>query len=638
MTKISKNMKKIISTIIILFSTILYSKSQDIVEVNQEYKQNTDYKFNSEWHYLSTDLYLFNGLKFQDLLYQLYPLSGKKKKNPANELQNILITAKIDGTSLGNLTYPIYNFKVDNSSAEIKTFTADSYEAVRIIDNLPLSGMSGKKVEAAINVEIITAEKSNKVFDFVAEQLSQISSYSTPLSATKTLVGELGNLIKTKTGNQEYKFSSTIRLYEEQDFNKRISSIAIYSFIPSHTKTANIDTTEISKLIKQPNIEINRKLLSEIVKCENYPFMVAVNYRSKYVSEPVVGDETTHETVEARLQKVKKAYDSQLLSQDIYRQEIKLIDFLKQFVQLKNNINNYLLNYRNKTTEDFSGFYYNILNDYLSLNNIYNDRLKEFSKDPIFVNEFKSLYENILTNSDVYFDAENNLKNIKNIAKEMYKQKNNASQKFNAQENEKTLATLHSIQFSTKKPLPQHILELNNIISTIENQQYKNIFADNVNKLNNMQPSEQANTFCEKLKTEINATYCQTCREKATVAVSEYAKREEEANRKIALSKAENTKNAAGDMIFNLLEKEQTINKHFANDFPNGLTPQAQYVKEQFVSLQKKREILQNMIKKDYSNDKNSQIITHIDEMEYTKMEIEKLLNSICEKMPEICK
>ena len=628
--------------LIILLLTIapVFGFAQDIVEVNQEYKRNADFKFNSEWHYLSTDLYLFNGLKFQDLLGQIYPPGSKKKKNPANELQSILITAKIDGTALGNLTYPIYNFKVDNSSSEIKTYTADSYEAVRIIDNLPLSGISGKKVDASVNVDIITAEKTNKVFDFVAEQLGQISSYSTPLSATKTLVGELGNLIKAKTSSQEYKFSSTIRLYEEQDFNKQICSIAIYSFIPSHVHSADIDTTEIGKFMMQPTQELSRKLLSELVKCRDYPFMVAVNYRSKYVSEPVTGDETTHETVEARFQKVKKSYESGLLSQEIYRQETKFVDFLRQFVALKNSIGNYQLNYRNKTTEDFSGFFYAILRDYISLHDIYSERQKEFSKDPVFLNEFKSLYESILLNGDVYLDADNNLKNIKNIANEMEKasQPSYANQKFDAQANEKTLATLHSIEFSNKKPLPQHILELNNLISKIENLQYKNVFSQKVNKLNTMQPSEESAAFCEKLKAEINATYCRECREKSSLAVSEYTKREEEANRKKLLKKAEETKKVADELIFNLLEKEQKIKENFSTNYPDGLTPQAEYIKEQFFVLQKKRENLQSMIKKDLSVQKNSQIVAFTEDVDYERMEIEKLLSSICEKLPEICK
>ena len=188
-------------TTALLTATPFMLMAQNVVTASAEYRKSVKYDFNAEWHYLSSELYLFNAHSFSPLLQELY-YSPKKKKKP-DDIQNILITAKIDGNTLAGLTYPIYNFNVDNSQGDMRTFTAANYEAVNIIDNLPLSSVAGGKIDAEINVDIITGDNSNRLFDFVAEQLTNISAFATPLSATKTLVGELGSLIKAKSGKKD---------------------------------------------------------------------------------------------------------------------------------------------------------------------------------------------------------------------------------------------------------------------------------------------------------------------------------------------------------------------------------------------------------------------------------------------------
>ena len=145
--------------------------AQCIITANAEFRKNIKFDFNSEWHYLTTELYLCNAHQFSPMLSDMFNPTKKKKK--PDDIQNIFISAKIDGTSLSGITYPIYNFTVDNSQNDMRTFTAADYEAVTIIDNLPLSSVTNGKIDAAINVDIITGGNSGLLYDFVLERMDK---------------------------------------------------------------------------------------------------------------------------------------------------------------------------------------------------------------------------------------------------------------------------------------------------------------------------------------------------------------------------------------------------------------------------------------------------------------------------------
>ncbi len=615
------------------------ASAQDMLTVNPEFKKVSSFEFNNEWHYLTSEMFLFNGTKFQPLVNDLYANVPKKSKTSLPSPENILITAKIDGTALGNLSYPIFNFNISTgSNGQLMTYTMDSYEAIRIMDNLPLSSLSNGKIDCNINVDLITKDKPNKIYEFVASQLGQISNWTTtPLTAAKTLVGELGNLITTKTNNKEYKFNSTIRLYEEEDFSKRVASISVYSFIPSRIHQAGIDSSAIAKYLNtNDNPKLDRSRLNTLIRCDKYPFMVIVNYKSKYVSEPVIGDETTSETVDARLTKVKKAYESGLLSSDIYTQELKLVEYLYAFVTLKSSINNYLLNYKNKITDDFRMQYTQIYDNYLHLRGILNTRKIEFAKSAIFINEFLSTYNTILTNAEMYLDGDNNLRNLKNIAKLMTDPDADAA-KFDAERNEKNLAILHSVEFPTDHPEFNNVADLMAKISKLENEQYKNVFSKKVDKLKLMQPSAEATTFCESLKNEMNTTYCRSCRENVNSAINDYLQRLDSENLRNAQKRLSNTISQAKDQIFNILQKEKIIRKHFEQDYGDTLPDDVEYIYEDFEKLQNNREKLQSVIKKDYSDQNTTQLNLISDNIEYEAQDLAKILDNICKKMPELC-
>ena len=615
-------------------------KAQELLTVNREFTINSQFDFNGEWHYLTSDLYLFNASKFQSLLNDLYPVPPKKKKIAYDAPQNILLTAQVIGTPLPEITYPVFNFNVMDSDQGLTTFISESYEAVRLIDNLPITSLTNKKADCKINIEVITKENSNKLFDFIASQLKTVSSWTTaPLSTAQTVIGELSKLLSSKTTGKDFKFNSTVRLYDEQDFNKRVSSISLYSFLPSNIHRAAVDSTHLSEFMrKEENPQVDKNKLSQLIKYYGYPYIVIVNYKSKYVTEPVIGDETNSETVKARLSKVKRQYDNGLLSTALYEHELKLINYLEAFVDLKQSIDIYKLNYKNRINDDFSRLFLTIFSKFRFLKNIYDVRLKEFSKDGIFINEFLPTYQSIMTNAEVYLESDNNLKNLKNMVIVLcgYSDKTNTS-KIDSKRIENDLSILHTVEFPKGAFTEDCVTELENVISKLETSLYQNVFATKTAKLQSMPTSPQATAFCEALKNDLNNTYCKLCREKANEAVNDYTQRLSKENDRIAQEKLSLSISNAKDIIFNVLQKEKIIQKHFDEDYKDGLSTQEEFILEDFKKLQSLRSDLVTQTKKDLSGLTPTQKDILTDEILYKTQDLAKILEQICKRMPQLC-
>ena len=161
-------MKKLLLWVITVFMSVKIVNAQDVMIVKHEFSSDMDYVFNGEWHYLTSDLYLFNGSKFQDIINSLYINRQKKKKTGSDLPQNVFITAAIEGTPLQEVCYPVFNFAVSEGENGARTYATDSYDAIRLIDNLPISSLNGK-VDCKINAEILTKEKENRIFEKVLD-------------------------------------------------------------------------------------------------------------------------------------------------------------------------------------------------------------------------------------------------------------------------------------------------------------------------------------------------------------------------------------------------------------------------------------------------------------------------------------
>ncbi|RLD83727.1 MAG: hypothetical protein DRJ10_02955, partial [Bacteroidetes bacterium] len=339
-----------ISLFALIFSFTLFSgtaAAQVTIKTLAVYKKAVDFNFSSEWQYLSTDLYLFNTGKFGYLINQIVAANnvGKKKKKWQQEtIQSIFIKAIIKDVKFfgSDMVYPIYNLKVSKDQ-DYTTQASANVEVIRLIDNLPLTGAKDF-IDAELSGQIITQKNSNEFLRLVATQLQNISKYSKPNVAILDLVGELGKFIESKTTGKQYKFSSTIRLYEDQDFSKRLHSINIFVLLPSSIEKINVTTDNLTNYLNTTEYPIiDQKKLRQFLNFRRYPMIVIANYKSRYNSQPVIGDQINFDYIAERKLKVSNAYQSELINKDTYVQENMLISYLELFARFKLDINNYKL-------------------------------------------------------------------------------------------------------------------------------------------------------------------------------------------------------------------------------------------------------------------------------------------------------
>lgn len=216
----------------------------------------------------------------------------------------------------------------------------------------------------------------------------------------------------------------------------------------------------------------------------------------------------------------------------------------------------------------------------------------------------------------------------------LYNDRHNA--KADSAQNENALQTLHSVKFP-QGGAAEDIAELNTLISKIENQQYTQVFAAKIDKLKNMQPSPAATEYSERLKDDVNSTYCRICRTEADSAIASYTRRLELSNQQAARAKLAHNIALARDRIFYILQREEAINTYFKEKYPDTMPADAQFLYEDFEKLRQNREKLQNAIKADYENAKTSVIESAADDIESASTELGKLLDALCAKNSELC-
>ncbi len=237
--------------LVALFIGINCSAQRDI-EPKLIYSDTSNYTFTGEWQYLSTDIFLFNGDKFSNLINELdfarvEPKKNRRKKTSLEleQLEYLFITASLKNVKFfgdNDVTYPLYNFQISkDKDSKYQTFVSDNIDHVRIIDNLPLYSAKDY-IDAEIQVKAITNNDRDQILSLVAMQLKNLSKILTPTDAVMGIIGEFGNFIESNTKKKEYKFSSTIRLFEQKNFDTRIHSLKIYALSTANSKPVEIST------------------------------------------------------------------------------------------------------------------------------------------------------------------------------------------------------------------------------------------------------------------------------------------------------------------------------------------------------------------------------------------------------------
>jgi hypothetical protein len=506
--------------------------SQQNIETRLGYSYNDKFEFSDEWQYLSTDIYLFNGGKFNRVLNEIESGAKKKgKKNYAYELEYLFITAQLKNLKLfGNdqIVYPLFNFQINKDKNDYHTQVSDHLEVVRIIDKMPLTSAQNS-IDAAINAKAVTNQDGDQVFNLVASQLVSLSNLTNPSVAVMSLVGEFGNLLSARAKKKEYKFSSTIRLYEGQDFDTRLHSVKVYVFVPGEVKTVTLKPAKLADYLAKNSNKLDRKLLGDAIGYNEYPYIVVANYKSLYKVDVLTGDEVTMDLIEKRKQKIQTAYDTKLMNDETYRQEKLYVEFLRIFAEMKQNLNAYRLNYRNNSPDINSKNLFGIMQEYKRLKTAFDAREKEFEKNTTYKNIFRSEYESILANADLYLDADHNLKNAKVLVNTLQELESNPKAWDTPVKREAALARLSSVELPRADYLSASVEgeAIVRLTKRLEDMQYRDVFEKDVKKLADTQASDETIPVRNALQDKANTSNCLSCRDKVRDAVGDYNKRYE---------------------------------------------------------------------------------------------------------------
>jgi len=640
-------MNRIIASTIFFLLIFASAFGQSSIKTHKLYEFKTAEVLSDEYQYLSTELYLFNASQFTGLVNALDP---RKKKGPflwrkinQDKIEYLMITANIKDIKYygGDIIYPIYSFQatpLDKDGYEVHV--DDNQEVIRIFDNLPLNP-GRNAIDADIKGEIITTSTKDKILNIIADQLINISEVPSPTVASLGIIKEFGRFMKMSTGKNLYKFNSTIRLYEGQDFSKQFYSLDVYCFTPSMQSEFNFSTDSIDLFLKnKSNPEIDRKILAGLIEFSEYPYFIVVNYKSRYKSEEIIMDDITVESIAKHRIKIKQKFeDGTIPSQSAYIQEIKMLDFLEEFVEFKTQINTYRLNEKNQITQDISKILYLVAEAYTKMQRSYANREIEFKNDQTYQNSFREKYLNILAKADLMLELNQPLKNIRDIYSCINPQKRYIAEP-SAVELENQLRVLHQFVIPEYAAQKELAMTISKKIGENERVIYQQSYEKAIQQLKSNQQIPEGIVTRDLLINQIKNSNCKTCLTEVRQTIEEFNQRYE-LSRRVEIEKTiRNTRKEAKDLIYFCLYKEKCVSETIDLLYPDPLTKPkhvdrlVNFTNELIV----KRSILEQLIEMRFEDTDYVQMEGINNDMTVLIKDLKDGYSGLCIKMSELCK
>ena len=567
--------RKLTLVVALFLSATTIFLGQSKIKTRLLHSDTSSYNFTSEWQYLSTDVYLFNGKKFTGLINELDFTKEQKgglfnfKKESNEFLEYLYITASLKNVQFFNkqeITYPLYNFRVNREKDNrYRTYISDDIDHIRIIDNLPLYSAQDF-IDAEINVHAITNNTGDQVMKMIARQLKNISNITNPSSAVLSLVGELGSFMESSSRRKEYKFRSTIRLYEKKDFDSRIHSVKIYAMVTDNSKNYGVDNKKLQSYLQDlSNRSVNRKKLNSLIDFQAYPYLVVVNYKSLYRMDAVSGDEITFASIEERKIQIENDFNSGLINENTYRLEKDFIKFLTIFANLKKTLEMYNLNFKTGNSEAISNSVFNIVQYYRQLLETYRQLKFKYRNNSTFHRVFEPEYESILGYAEIYLEKDHYLTNCRNIAESTLKLDTMNIQKLDSAETERYLNHLHFADVFNQQHLKE-VPEGETIIRQIEkleNKHYQSEFETRIKKVEQLTGRIKKPKITGRLYKDARRTNCLKCKDSSLKVLSEYEALRNNYLRQKALKDLDSMKKEVENDIFSYLEKYDNIRNNF---------------------------------------------------------------------------
>ena len=523
---------------IIVLATALNSLAKaQAIETRMCFADTTGFSFSGEWQYLSTDVFLLNGHQFDKVINDIYLPAGKKGKKRGvsqERLEYLYITAQLLNVKYfgdNDVVYPLYNFQISNEREEkYKTFVSENIEAMRIIDNLPLYS-AGNSIDAKIDVKAITSADKDGIMGFFGRQLQVLASTGGIGKPVLALIGEMGNFIESNAKKKEYRFSSTIRLFEQKNFDTRLHSLRVYAMVTPNTPTLRMSTSSLRGFMDTCAVaELNKGDLERLLHFRNYPLIVVANYKSLYRMDGISGDEVNFANIDKRKVNVENNYRDKLISDETYRQEKTFTSFLTIFANFKSQIELYTLNARTGNIDAANNALGGIVQSYVGLLNEYDLINFKYKDNSIFIKSFKSEYASIGDFASYYLENDPTLRGIKIMSNTLVElNKNGVPRK--SEDRERVLRNLRYVDnfnndFRTKTKEGQNIVTQ---INHVEDALFAQDFNVPVARLNSIQVREGVkDETLVQLSEKVGSTACRKCRDRSQEAIKHYYARMEE--------------------------------------------------------------------------------------------------------------
>jgi len=606
-----KHLVKFLMVVALCFGVTTNFLGQSKIKTRLLHSDTSSFQFTSEWQYLTTDVYLFNAKKFPNLINELDFTKEQKgglfnfKKESNEFLEYLYITASLKNVRFFDkqeITYPLYNFRVDREKDNrYRTYISDDIDHIRIIDNLPLYSAQNF-IDAEIDVHAITNNSGDQVMNMIAGQLKNIANITNPSSAVMSLVGELGNFMESSSRRKEYKFRSTIRLYEKKDFDSRIHSIKIYSMVTDNSDNYEVDNKKIQSYLKDlSNRSIDRKTLDRLIEFQKYPYLVVVNSKSLYRMDAVSGDEITFSSIEERKIQIENDYNSGLINEDTYRLENDFLDFLTVFANLKKTLEMYNLNFKTGNSDAISNSLFNIVQYYRQLLETYRHNKFKYRQNSTFNRIFEPEYESIIGYADIYLEKDHYLTNCRNLAETNLTIDTLNIERLDSSEIEKYLNHLHftdkfNRQHLKEVPEGETILQQ---IKKLEQTYFRREFEQRIEQVKQIGGNEQKPNLVSQLRKDARKTHCVRCKDSSFNALSEYKRLRNEYKKRVALQKFDSIKNKSESSIFGLLSRIDKVSYNFKQIYGDDSTSTSvDIIRRKLRKVEEKAKTLQNLLEK----------------------------------------
>lgn len=509
-----------------LLCSLQVAQAQSALETRPLYEGQSAYNFTSDWQYLSTDIYLFQPERFAPLLAELSESGGGGRlRGKSPQLEYLCITATLSNLKLlgtQELSYPIFAFHLkQGAEGEGLSRATQVRESIRIIDNLPLSN-DQEVVEATLQGEARLSSRDAGIQEMVASQLLSLATITNPTEAVLKLVGEFGRFLNSSVQETQYEFASTIRLYEGDNFNQQLHSIKVYAFSPPGNVRLHMDATALDQFLGTRPTRVDRQTLESLVNFRRYPYVVVVNYKSKYQLPVVVGDAVNNSLVEQRRQQVETDYQTQLINAETYRQELAFIAYLEQFAGLKQLLGAYSLAFEIGNTRDISRTLFAILQRYRELYQTIAERDRIYASNAVYQNLFRKEYRAILETADLYLEKDHHLKSSKLLVQVLLSLENEHIPDSLGREQALAAfdrAVLPDMEFLTQSVVGQEIVQRRTML---EDEHWRVFFEEDCRSIKQLSAAVPNPPLRQELLRRAQESNCKRCRDQTLEHIQHY--------------------------------------------------------------------------------------------------------------------